>query len=114
MTNDVRRKVSREAGNREDLPDDKSTPGTDHRESADGYRGVIYDLGGYRVAVCKDGLQWLFQRRRPQFKGVGPAWDSLSFCTTRTALIRVQRSHMGCDAPALLTLPKLFKSGGQQ
>ena len=107
-------KVSRKAGNKEGLPDARAKAGTDHRESADGYRGVVIDLGRYRVAVCRDDLQWLFQRRRPRFAGVGPAWDSLSFCTTRKALVRVQRSHMSFDAPELLTLPEVFRSGGQQ
>lgn len=114
MTINKLQKVSLEAGNKEGLPDAKPRPRTDHHESADDYCGVIHDLGCYRIAVCKDDLQWLFQRRRPRFKGVGTAWDSLSFITTRTALIRVQREYMGYDAPVLLTLPELFKSGGQQ
>jgi hypothetical protein len=114
MNIDVRQKVSRKAGNGEGLPDVQIMPGNDHRESADGYRGVLIDLGSYRVAVCRDDLQWLLQRRRPGFAGVGPAWDAISFCTTRTALIRVQRSKMGVVAPALLNLTERFKSGDQQ
>ena len=84
-------------------------PDTDHRESTDGYRGVILTLGEYRVAVCRDGLQWLFQRRRPGFAGVGAAWDTLGFCTSRNALNCLHRSHMGVEAPALLDLPERFK-----
>jgi hypothetical protein len=114
MNIDERTQVSRKAGTGEGLPDVKARPGTDHRETADGYRGVILDLGRYRVAICRDGLQWLFQRRRPGFAGVGPAWDSIGYCTTRKALIRLQRSHMGADAPALLDLPERFKREGAE
>ena len=114
MTIDERTQVSRKAGNGEGVPEAQAMPGTDHRESADGYRDVILTLGQYRVAVCRDGLQWLFQRRRPGFAGVGPAWDTLGFCTSRNALIRLQRSHMGAEAPALLDLPERFKPEGAE
>ncbi|MGJ8624235.1 MAG: hypothetical protein ACSHW1_15875 [Yoonia sp.] len=110
---DERKQVSRKAGNREDLPDGQAKPGTDHRESADGYRGVLIDWGDYRVATCRDDLQWLLQRRRPRFAGVGTAWDTVAFVTTRAALIRLHRSHRGCDALELLSFPEHFKSGGQ-
>ena len=109
MNIDERTQVSRKAGNGEGLPDAQAMPGTDTRETAAGYRGVILNLGRYRVAACRDGLHWLFQRRRPGFTGVGPAWDTLGFCTSRNALIRLQRSHMGAEAPALLDLPERFK-----
>jgi len=109
MTIDERLQVSRKAGNGKGLPGVQAKPGTDRRETANGYRGVIFDLGQFRVATCRDDLQWLFQRRRPGFAGVGPAWDSIGYCVTRTALIRLQRSHMGADAPALLPLPEHLK-----
>ena len=108
MSIDERTQVSRKAGNGEGLPEAQAMPGTDHRETADGYRGVILTLGRYRVAVCRDCLQWIFQRRRPGFAGVGPAWDAIGCVTTRNALIRLQRSHMGVDASALLELPDRF------
>ncbi|WP_350153270.1 hypothetical protein [Roseovarius sp.] len=114
MNIDERTQVSRKAGNGEGVPEAQAMPGTDHRESADGYRGVILTLGQYRVAVCRDGLQWLFQRRRPGFAGVGPAWDTLGFCTSRNALIRLHRSHIGAETPVLLQLPELFKREGAE
>ena len=114
MNIDVRKQVSRKAGNKEGLPDGQVMPGTDHRETADGYRGVILDLGRYRVAVCRDGLQWLYQRRRPGFAGVGTAWDTLGYCLTRESVIRLHRSHTGGDAPALLNLPDRFRQEGGQ
>ena len=114
MNIDVRKKVSREAGNGEGLPDGQVKPRNEHRESADGYRGVLFDLGSYRVAACRDDLQWLLQRRRPGSPGVGAQWDTVAFVTSRSALIRLHRSHTGHDAPALLTLPEHFKAGAQQ
>ena len=106
--------VSPQAGNREGLPAGQAKSGNDHRESADGYRGVLFTWGEYRVATCRDDLQWLLQRRRPGFAGVGTGWDTLAFVTTRSALIRLHRSHTGRDALELLTLPANFRSGGQQ
>ena len=35
-----------------------------HREKDGNYRGEIVRSGRYRVAVCKDGIQWLLQYRR--------------------------------------------------
>lgn len=114
MTIDERLHVSRKAGNGEGLPGEQAKPGRDRRETANGYRGVIFDLGQYRIATCRDDLQWLFQRRRPGFAGVGPAWDSIGYCVTRRALIRLQRSHMGANDPALLTVPERFKPEGTE
>ncbi len=111
---DERQQVSRKAGNREGLPDGQAKPGTDRRETANGYRGVLFDLGQYRIATCRDDLQWLFQRRRPGFAGAEKAWDTLGHCVTRKALIRLQRSYMGADASVLLTLPARFKPEGAE
>ena len=114
MNIDVRTQVSRKAGNREGLPAGQVVPGTDHRETSDGYRGVIIDLGRYRVAVCRDDIQWMFQRRRPGFAGVGTAWDTLGYCQTRNALIRLHRSHIGAEPQALRDLPERFKPEGEE
>lgn len=52
----------------------------DHREVSEFYKGVLFRRGRYRVAVCRDGLQWLFQRRRWEFAVGGTAWDTLGYC----------------------------------
>jgi hypothetical protein len=114
MNIDEQNEVSRKAGNGEGLPAGQAKPGNDHRESAERYHGVLLNLGRYRVATCRNDLQWLFQRRRPGSAGVGTGWDTLAFVTTRSALIRLHRSHTGRDAIKLLTLPEHFKSGGLQ
>ena len=114
MNIDERTQVSRQAGNGEGVPGVQANLGTDRRETTNGYRGVILNIGRYRVAVCRDGLQWLFQRRRPGFADARKAWDTLGHCVTRKALIRLWRSHMGAEAPALLGLPERFKREGAE
>ena len=80
-----------------------------NRETADDYLRVIHQLGELRVAECRDGIQWLFQRRRPGFKGVGTAWDTLGYCVTRKALVRLWTAHTDDDGVALLELlPERF------
>ena len=81
----------------------------DHRETADAYRGVLFIEGNYRVAECREGLQWLFQRKRPRKSNGGAAWDTLAYCTTRKALIRLHRAHAGEDAAEIAALPEYFE-----
>lgn len=111
---DERTQVSREAGNEEGMPAAKVLRRTDTRETAEDYRGVVLDLGRYRVAVCRDGLQWLYQRRRPGFASVGTAWDTLGYCVTRNCLIRLHRSHSGADVSDLAALPERIAREGRQ
>ena len=75
--------------------------GATHRETADGYAGMLFRSGRYRVAVCRDGLQWLFQRQRPAKEAVGTTWDTRGY-----------RAHTGTDAPELAALPERFKRKG--
>jgi hypothetical protein len=90
---------------------DGSTP-LDHRESSDTYQGELLRLGDWRVAICRDRIQWLLQRRRPGKAGVGAAWDSLGFARTRAALLRLWRAHTGEDGSELRTLlPEHVRKG---
>lgn len=82
---------------------------SDHRETAENDRGELFRWGGYRVAVCREGLQWLYQRRRPGFASGGTAWDTLGYFVTRDAMMRLHRSHIGSDAPEIAALPVRFK-----
>lgn len=59
-----------------------------HRESDENYHGVLYRAGRWRVAICRDRIQYLLQRQRPGKAGVGAAWDSRRYCVTSGALIR--------------------------
>ncbi len=82
---------------------------TDHRETAETYSGELFRHGVYRVAVCRDGIQWLFQRQRPQFPAGGAAWDTLGYCVSKSGLTRLVRTHIGCDLPELDVLPEHFQ-----
>jgi hypothetical protein len=84
-------------------------PRTDHRETAENYSGELFRHGIYRVAVCRDGIQWLFQRQRPKFPAGGAAWDTLGYCVTKSGLTRLVRAHIGCDVPELDALPERFQ-----
>ena len=54
-----------------------------HRERDEGYSGVVAILApGWRVILCKDGLQWIVQH-----KGAGKDWRSLRFCASRAGLL---------------------------
>lgn len=85
---------------------------TDHRETADNYRGVVWQDGRYRIAECRDGIQWLFQRQRPGFPAVGTAWDTLGYCATRNGLMRLHRTHIGGEAAAIAAFPETFRRMG--
>lgn len=78
----------------------------DHRETADAYVGKLFRLERYRVVVCRDGIQWLFQRQRLAKLGGGAAWDTLGYCVTRKGLMRLHRAHIGPDAPEIAALPE--------
>lgn len=77
----------------------------DTRERSDSYRGEILCVGECRIAVCRDGIQWLLQHRRNGPKeGATAAWGNLGFCTSRAALVRLWRAHTGEDGTDLLAL----------
>ncbi len=82
---------------------------TDHRETAESYSGELFRHGIYRVSVCRDGIQWLFQRQRPQFPAGGAAWDTLGYCVSKSGLNRLVRAYIGCDLPELDALPAHFQ-----
>lgn len=68
---------------------------TQHREASDDYSRVVAQSGPVRAAVCKDGIQWLLQRRS------GNRWRSEAYCRTREALVRHWRNATGDDGAAL-------------
>ena len=78
----------------------------DHRETEDNYRGEIFRRGEYRVILCKDGIQWIVQRRR---KGAAARWLALGYCTTRAALARLWSTYYGEDAAEISALPETVR-----
>ena len=57
-------------------------------ETSDLYHGLVAQLTpDLRVVECKDGIQWIIQRRE---KGHAKRpWRGLAYCTTRAALLRL-------------------------
>ena len=86
-----------------------ATKARTHRETADEYANVILRRGRYRVAVCRDGLQWLFQKCVTKEHCAGARWRTFGYCTTREALMRVQHSFVGRAWPELAMFPERFK-----
>ncbi|WP_421952105.1 hypothetical protein [Pelagibacterium sp.] len=84
------------------------------RESADDYHRVIIRLNvDWRVIECRDGIQWILQRRQSSETIAKPDWRGVSYCRTREALIRCL-ANKGCgditpDAHAnLMALPAMI------
>lgn len=70
-------------------------------ERDDHYQNVICRIDGWRVIVCRDGIQWIVQRRRRAGRRQ-VEWKGRSYLTTRAALIREWRRHTGDDGAVLL------------
>ena len=87
---------------------------THHRETADDYSKVLLRMGRFRVADCRDGIQWLYQRQRHRFSSGGTAWDTLGYCTTRKALIHLHRQHTGSEGKEIArSLPEKYRRGSK-
>ena len=81
----------------------------DHRECAENYHRVIVCNRVFRVAVCRDGIQWLLQRRRRTISPGGAAWDNIGYFTDREALKRFYRAQVDHEATELNALPRYFE-----
>jgi hypothetical protein len=71
-----------------------------HRERDGGYPTVARLSDTVRVIECKDGLQWILQRRS------GDQWKGLAYCRTRAALLREASGLLGHVPEVLLQLPE--------
>ena len=76
-----------------------------HRERDDGYKGVIAQLAPrWRVIVCKDGIQWILQRKEASHGG---PWRGVSYHTNRDGLLRACGSLEVASRGALEALKAL-------
>lgn len=64
----------------------------DTSESSDNYRNEIFRNGRYRIALCKDGIQWLLQK---QDRSKGSRWRSERYFTTRASIASQWQSATG-------------------
>ena len=70
-------------------------------ETADDYFRVIARLNRrWRVIECRNGIQWILQRRGSPEKVRRDDWRGRSYCRTREALIRCTREYCGAIDPA--------------
>lgn len=83
-----------------------------HRETSSDYIRVLVVGDRYRVAVCRDGIQWLFQQRVTFEACAGARWRTLGFCTTRKSLVRLQHRFNCVFVPELACFPETFKLEG--
>lgn len=84
------------------------------QEKSDDYRKIIMRIDDkWRVIECKDGIQWIIQKRKGYYKNK-PAWKSISFCRSRKGLRYWVRNKTGkrsmAIAKELRKLPKWIES----
>lgn len=89
---------------------DQSSP----NERDDAYfKTVVLLAEGWRVIECKDGLQWVLQRRKAA-GGHRAHWRGVSYCTSREALIRLSARVASPDALCTLrALPPSIRGSSQ-
>ena len=64
-----------------------------HRERDDNYAKVIAQLGPrWRAILCKDGIQWILQKRSVAPPHTG-TWSGKSYATTRDGLMAACSGH---------------------
>ena len=80
-------------------------PLTSHRERDEDYPTLIRLSDVVRVIDCKDGLQWILQRR------YGDQWRGVAFCRQRDTLIREAKKLAPANTNALLALPEHHDAG---
>jgi hypothetical protein len=74
-------------------------------ESAEDYSRIVAVIDPKtRVIECAAGIQWIVQVRKRVSEY---PWESVSFCRTREALVRLAGPH-----PGLLALPVRFPESG--
>ncbi len=75
---------------------------TSHKERDDDYDRVVTKINDrWRVIICRDGIQWILQKRDGQRNGK-PRWAGASYSTTRYALIRETFRKSGNLQPGAL------------
>lgn len=72
-----------------------------NREEADDYRRVVVVLNSdWRIIECRDGIQWILQRRSGERRGQ-PRWASRKYNRNKEALIRNVHALAGEIDPAV-------------
>jgi len=85
-----------------------------HRENSASYRRAIITHGRFRVAICRNGLQWLFQKCTRNEPCARARWKTVGYFVTREALIALQHRSTGANWPELTSLPERFPREEQE
>jgi hypothetical protein len=67
-------------------------------ESSDAYPNIKLNAG-WRVILCRDGIQWILQRRHGPERPAGARWEGRAYCRIHDALIRCCRAYSGAIDP---------------
>lgn len=79
------------------------------RETSNDYSKVILRDGRFRVAECKDDIQWIVQRQRGCDGRAEPRWSTIAYCLNRNKLIELWRALTGQEGSRLERLiPEAF------
>lgn len=82
------------------------TPRLSRNEGSDRYAGEVVRATHTRVIICRDGLQWILQRRSP---GDGRRrWLDQAYLTSRKTLEAMWRSSVGAVPQQIRNLPARF------
>lgn len=69
------------------------------QEKSDGYDKVVFHVDElWRVIVCKNGIQWILQKRKGSHDG-RTAWRGIGFARSRDGLRRAIRLKIGDISP---------------
>jgi hypothetical protein len=95
-----------------------NSPRPSNREADDNYHSVIAVFHGqWRVIICNQGIQWIFQRKAPGLRNGQPYWRDLGyFRRSRYLLQRINAEchqsglcePVGAALAALLALPSVL------
>lgn len=80
-------------------------------EKSSSYHAVATLNDDWRIIECRNGIQWILQRRRGHHAGEA-RWQGVSYCRSKIALLRCARSagEITADARAILDgLPDWFE-----
>ena len=77
-------------------------------ESSSAYP-ALYLNPTWRVIVCRDGIQWILQRRHGPERPAGARWEGRAYCRTREALVLCCRAYSDpiSDPDAIATIEAL-------
>lgn len=71
----------------------------DNDEKSDTYYRLVIQLNTtWRIILCKNGIQWILQKRKGSYNGK-PAWRGRSYCRSKAGLCRTVRKHVPKVSP---------------